>query len=357
MIIERQTYFPDRSKGIAVVAGPCSAESEAQVLQTARELAKIPEVTVFRAGVWKPRTRPNTFEGVGVAGLKWLQLVKQHTRLATAVEVANARHVYEALKFGVDVLWVGARTAANPFSVQEIANALQGADVPVWVKNPVNPDLQLWIGALERLNQAGITKLAAIHRGFTGDDSNAYRNVPRWLIPVELKRLAPELPVICDPSHIAGKSDFLQEIAQKALDLTLDGLMIETHPEPQTALSDAGQQIRPQALREMLSSLRLRKVENGGTPAAELARLREESDAVDYELLEIVARRMAIVRQIGLYKKDHDMTVLQVKRWKQVVEDRLEKARALGLDETLVQDIYEILHSYAIKIQSDAINR
>ncbi|HEX9653016.1 MAG TPA: hypothetical protein VGA99_04850 [bacterium] len=230
---------------LTVIAGPCSAESEEQVLQTAQALEKIPQVSVFRAGVWKPRTRPNSFEGVGAEGLRWLQLVQQTTRLATAVEVASAEHVKEALKFGIDVLWVGARTSANPFSVQEIANALRGADVQVWVKNPVNPDLQLWVGALERINGAGITKLAAIHRGFTAHERTPYRNAPRWLIPIELKRLVPELPILCDPSHIAGKPDYLLEVSQKALDLAMSGLMIETHIDPAHALSDAAQQILP----------------------------------------------------------------------------------------------------------------
>ncbi|MFQ5648989.1 MAG: chorismate mutase [bacterium] len=354
--LARQSNVPDRSKGLIIIAGPCSAESEEQVMQTALALDKIPEVTVFRAGVWKPRTRPNSFEGVGVEGLQWLQKVKEHTGLATAVEVANAGHVSEALKFGVDLLWVGARTSANPFSVQEIADALRGADVPVWVKNPVNPDLQLWIGALERLNQAGITRLGAIHRGFTTYERTAYRNAPKWQIPIELKRLAPDLPIICDPSHIAGRPQYLQEVSQKALDLTMSGLMIETHIDPQNALSDAGQQIQPAALRELLNSLRIRKVENGSGASDELVRLRQESNAIDYEMLELMARRMQVVKKIGSFKKKHDMTILQVQRWKHVIEDRLEKARELGLEEKFVQDIYEILHSYAIKIQSQVMN-
>ncbi len=352
----QQPELLDRSKGITIVAGPCSAESEEQVLQTARAIDQIPQVSIFRAGIWKPRTRPNSFEGVGVDGLRWLQRVQKETRLKTAVEVAKASHVYESLKFGVDILWVGARTTANPFSVQEIADALRGADIQVWVKNPVNPDLQLWIGALERLNQAGITRLAAIHRGFTAQERTPYRNVPNWQIPIDLKRLLPDLPIICDPSHISGQTDYLSELSQKALDLAMNGIMLETHIDPENAWSDAKQQIRPETLKELISGLHLRKLENGAAPDSALERLRHESNAIDYELLEILARRMQVVEQIGLYKKDHDMTVLQVQRWKQVIEDRLQKGTKLGLDGQFVQDIYEILHAYAIKIQSDVIN-
>lgn len=340
-----------------VIAGPCSAESEEQVLAAAQALDKLPLVRVFRAGIWKPRTRPNSFEGVGVKGLRWLQRVKQETRLLTAVEVANAGHVQAALKFGVDVLWVGARTTANPFSVQEIADALSGVDVPVLVKNPVNPDVQLWVGALERLNNAGIWRLGAIHRGFTTHEKSAYRNEPRWQIAIELKRLIPAIPLICDPSHIAGKSELLHEVSQKALDLTMDGLMIEAHPDPAAALSDADQQIRPAALRQLLDCLQIRNV-NGVAREEDdlLAKLRRQSNAIDYEILELLARRMEVVKQIGHYKKAHNMTILQVRRWKEVVEDRLEKGASLGLDDDFVKTVYDALHAYAIKIQSGVMN-
>ncbi len=338
-----------------VISGPCSAESEEQLLKTALALKEIPAVRVFRAGIWKPRTRPNSFEGVGVKGLKWLKNVKEKTGLATAVEVANQSHVFEALKFGVDVLWIGARTTANPFSVQEIANALQGVDVPVWVKNPVNPDLQLWIGALERLNNAGIHRLGAIHRGFTTHERTPYRNAPKWQIPIELKRLVPDIPLICDPSHIAGSSQFLQELSQKALDLTMTGLMIETHPNPENALSDAKQQILPSALRELLQNLKMRSNDESLSDDI-LAGLRRESNAVDYELLEILSRRMDVVRRIGEYKKERNLAILQVQRWKEVIEDRLETGDMLGLEKKFVKDIYEILHSYAIKLQSAVMN-
>jgi len=338
-----------------VISGPCSAESEEQLLKTALALKEIPAVRVFRAGIWKPRTRPNSFEGVGVKGLKWLKNVKEKTGLATAVEVANQSHVFEALKFGVDVLWIGARTTANPFSVQEIANALQGVDVPVWVKNPVNPDLQLWIGALERLNNAGIHRLGAIHRGFTTHERTPYRNAPKWQIPIELKRLVPDIPLICDPSHIAGSSQFLQELSQKALDLTMTGLMIETHPNPENALSDAKQQILPSALSELLRNLKMRSNDESMSDDI-LAGLRRESNAVDYELLEILSRRMDVVRRIGEYKKERNLAILQVQRWKEVIEDRLETGDMLGLEKKFVKDIYEILHSYAIKLQSAVMN-
>ncbi len=338
-----------------VISGPCSAESEEQLLKTALALKEIPAVRVFRAGIWKPRTRPNSFEGVGVKGLKWLKNVKEKTGLATAVEVANQSHVFEALKFGVDVLWIGARTTANPFSVQEIANALQGVDVPVWVKNPVNPDLQLWIGALERLNNAGIHRLGAIHRGFTTHERTPYRNAPKWQIPIELKRLVPDIPLICDPSHIAGSCQFLQELSQKALDLTMIGLMIETHPNPENALSDAKQQILPSALSELLRNLKMRSNDESLSDDI-LAELRRESNAVDYELLEILSRRMDVVRRIGEYKKERNLAILQVQRWKEVIEDRLETGDMLGLEKKFVKDIYEILHSYAIKLQSAVMN-
>ena len=341
--------------GLFVIAGPCSAESEEQLLKTALALKEIPAVRVFRAGIWKPRTRPNSFEGVGVKGLKWLKNVKEKTGLATAVEVANQSHVFEALKFGVDVLWIGARTTANPFSVQEIADALQGVNIPVWVKNPVNPDLQLWIGALERLNNAGIHRLGTIHRGFTTHERTPYRNAPKWQIPIELKRLVPDIPLICDPSHIAGSSQFLQELSQKALDLTMTGLMIETHPNPENALSDAKQQILPSALSELLRNLKMRSNDESMSDDI-LAGLRRESNAVDYELLEILSRRMDVVRRIGEYKKEHNLAILQVQRWQEVIEDRLETGDMLGLEKKFVKDIYEILHSYAIKLQSAVMN-
>jgi len=346
-----------KSKPYLVIAGPCSAESEEQVLETARALQKIPEVSIFRAGVWKPRTRPNSFEGFGISALHWLKTVKQETGLSVAIEVAKANHVYEALKFGIDVLWLGARTTANPFSVQEIADALAGSDVPVWVKNPVNPDLQLWIGAFERLHKAGVKKLGAIHRGFTSNQESTYRNSPQWGIPVELKRLVPGLPIICDPSHICGSTPLLGQVSQNALDLTMDGFMIETHPNPSEAMSDRKQQITPGALKELLANLKLRDPYSSDKPMEdELTKLRQSSNAVDYEILELLAKRMQIVKQIGQYKKENNMAILQVKRWKQVIEDRISKGTDLGLEKPFVHEIYEALHDYAIKLQSQIIN-
>jgi len=340
-----------------VIAGPCSAESEQQVLQAARALADVPGVKAFRAGVWKPRTRPNTFEGIGDDALHWLEAAKAETGLAVAIEVANAAHVEAALRHGVDIFWIGARTTTNPFSVQEIADSLRGVDLPVWVKNPVNPDVQLWLGALERVNKAGITRLGAIHRGFTSSEKMAYRNAPKWEIVIELRRLVPDLPVLCDPSHIAGRTDVLRTLSQKALDLAMSGLMIEVHPEPEKAMSDAKQQLRPDELARLLGSLHLR--EEGSSVLrtdSRLQELRVQSNAIDYELLETLARRMHVVKEIGQVKKEHNLTILQVQRWQEVLRDRLEKAGDLGLDTTLVRAIYELLHEHAIALQSEVMN-
>ncbi len=350
-------WLPQNNRPL-VIAGPCSAESEEQLLQTAMEVSKIPDVTIFRAGIWKPRTRPNDFEGIGVKGLQWLKKVKEKTNLKVAIEVANQRHVFEALKYNVDIFWIGARTTVNPFSVQEIADALQGADVPVWVKNPVNPDLHLWIGALERLNKAGITRLGAIHRGFSTHENTPYRNAPKWDIAIELKRLVPELPILCDPSHIAGKREYLPTLSQKAFDLAMNGLMIETHIEPDTALSDASQQIKPEALKDLLGNLQFRKSNGNDVPVDDLLEtLRSESNSIDYELIEVISRRMEVVKKIGLYKKDHNMTIFQVKRWKHLIDDRLEKASKFGLDKKFVKNVYQLLHNYSIRVQSDVMNK
>jgi chorismate mutase len=356
--IEAHSKWVPQNGRPLIIAGPCSAESEEQVLQTARELKKIPGVSVFRAGVWKPRTRPNAFEGIGVPALQWLKKVQKETGLLTAVEVANTNHVYEALKFGVDVLWVGARTTANPFSVQEVADALRGVDVPVWVKNPVNPDLQLWIGALERLNNAGITRLGAIHRGFSTYDKTPYRNAPKWDIPIELKRQIPDIPLICDPSHIAGTREYIRDLSQKALDLAMNGLMIETHINPAKALSDAAQQLRPAELQDLLNHLKFRKA-GGDRPGAEnlLTALRHEIDMADHQLMEIIGRRHEIVTQIARYKIDHNMTILQVNRWKDLLEDRLEQARQFGVDEEFVTEIFQLIHQASIKLQSKLMNQ
>lgn len=349
-------WTPD-GDGPLIISGPCSAESEEQVLATARAVAAVPGVKMFRAGIWKPRTRPNSFEGVGVPALQWLRRVKEETGLMTTVEVANGTHVYEALKHGIDVLWIGARTTVNPFSVQEIANALRGVDVPVLVKNPINPDLQLWIGALERLNAAGIKRLGAIHRGFSTYEKTAYRNAPKWNLAIELRSQAPDILMICDPSHIGGSRAVIPAIAQRALDIAMDGLMIETHVDPDNALSDAGQQLTPEALAELLAGLHHRRpagdLEN---PEALLADLRGEIDAADYELLEVLQRRANVVRAIAELKRDHKMTILQVSRWKQLLEDRLQRARRMGLEATFVKEVYQIIHDRSIKAQSAIMN-
>lgn len=354
-VLNHADWVPQNGRPL-IIAGPCSAESEEQVLQTARAVAKIPGVTIFRAGVWKPRTRPGEFEGHGVEALQWLKRVKQETGLLTACEVANTHHVYEALKFGVDVLWIGARTSVNPFSVQEIANALRGVDVPVWVKNPVNPDLQLWIGALERMSNAGIKRLGAIHRGFSDYTKSQFRNAPKWDIPIELKRLAPEIPLICDPSHIAGKRALIRDLSQKALDLAMNGLMIETHVDPDHAWSDKDQQLTPADLQDLLANLVFRKVEGEGNGVETLAALRAEIDIVDQQLLEILARRCQISRQIGEYKKAHNMTIFQVSRWQYLLEDRLAQAQQMGMEPDFVKQIYKMVHDNSILIQSKLMN-
>ncbi len=354
-VMTHQEWMPQDGKPL-IIAGPCSAETEEQVVETARAVARVPGVRIFRAGIWKPRTRPGDFEGHGVKALKWLKRAKEETGLQIACEVANTNHVYEALKFGVDVLWIGARTSVNPFSVQEIANALQGVDVQVWVKNPVNPDLQLWIGALERLSNAGIKRLGAIHRGFSVYGKMPYRNAPKWEIPIELKRLAPEIPLICDPSHIAGRSDLVPDVAQKAIDMAMNGLMIETHVTPAAAWSDSAQQITPSQLANLLDNLVYRKVEGEGNGKELLVALRAEIDILDQQLLEILYRRCKISEKIGQFKKEHNMAILQVGRWHHLIEDRLEQARNMGMDDNFVKEIYQKVHENSIRIQSLIMN-
>lgn len=335
-----------------VIAGPCSAESQDQVLATARELKRSPHVKVFRAGIWKPRTRPNTFEGVGKVGLEWLKAVKSETSLMTTTEVANARHVELCLDHGVDILWIGARTTVNPFGVQEIADAVKGVDIPVLVKNPVNAELGLWLGAIERLHQAGIRKLAAIHRGFSTYVEMEYRNNPNWQIPIELKRLIPDLPLICDPSHIGGSREFIESLSQTALDLGIEGLMIETHIDPDRALSDAKQQITPQALIEMLERLRVR---NAGLEdqhiRGQMAHLRAQISHVDAQIIQNLAERMRWVEEIGKLKQEHNIPVLQIHRWENLLHDHLARAEQLGLDSEFVKAVFELIHAQAVRKQ------
>ena len=340
-----------------VIGGPCSAESEAQVIAAANALRQIPQVAAFRAGVWKPRTRPNSFEGRGEAALPWLQRVQRETGLRVAVEVARAEHVAACLEHGMDMLWIGARSVVNPFTVQEIADALSGVDIPVLVKNPIVPDISLWIGALERLNAVGIRKLAAVHRGFTGFVSTEMRYAPEWKIPIELKRICPDLPLLCDPSHIAGKESLLGPIAQEALNLDMNGLMLECHPEPQQALSDKQQQITPAELTALLSNLRVRHSQPGnGRFADHVASLRREIDQIDHELLEVLARRMEAVAKIGHYKDQFDVTPLQIQRWNEVIQSRLLEARQKSLDSGFIEELFQLLHGEAIRRQNTDLN-
>ena len=351
-----KTWLPAESLPL-VIAGPCSAESEEQVMQTARKLAKIPQVKVFRSGLWKPRTRPSSFEGVGKRGLQWLAKVKAETGLLTTVEVANPKHVEEALNHGIDILWIGARTVVNPFSVQEISEVLHGVDIPVMVKNPLNPDVRVWIGALERIYQAGIRKLIAVHRGFSFFTHTPYRNSPMWEIPIELKRLYPGLPVLVDPSHICGETSMLFDVAQKALDLEMDGLMIESHVRPEEALTDKEQQITPGRLKGLLSRLILRKEHGTIEFENKLEELRTEIDKLDEELIDILDRRMKIIDEIGKYKKENNITILQLKRWSQVIHDRLDTGVHLGLSKEFLLKLLEALHEETIQRQIDVMNR
>ncbi len=333
-----------------ILAGPCSIESESQILATARALAQIPEVTMLRGGIWKPRTRPEAFEGRGEEGLKWLREAKRETGLPTATEVATPEHVELALKYDVDALWIGARTVVNPFSVQQLADALIGVDVPVFIKNPVSPDLNLWLGAFERFQKAGVKQLAAIHRGFAYYKESPYRNFPMWEIPIELTQRL-NVPLITDVSHICGNRDLLQATAQKALDLATDGLMIECHINPDEALTDAKQQITPEELKQLLSNLTFRS-KNSGNTERDLAKLRGEIDDIDAELLQLLARRMDVSAQIGEYKKEHNVTVVQMDRWKQVLDGLMDTGRELGLSPILINKVFEAVHQASIDRQS-----
>ena len=335
-----------------VIAGPCSAETEEQVMQTARELAD-KGIRIFRAGIWKPRTKPGCFEGVGVQGLAWLKEVRSETGMLVATEVATAKHVYECLKAGVDVLWIGARTTANPFAMQEIADALRGVDVPVLVKNPVNPDLELWIGALERINQAGLKRLAAIHRGFSSYEKKIYRNVPQWHSPIELRRRIPRLPIICDPSHMGGKRELIAPLSQQAMDLGFDGLIVESHCYPDKAWSDAFQQVTPAVLDYILNLLVIRK-ENQTTE--NLNELRKQIDECDNNLIQELARRMRIANEIGTYKKEHDMTVLQTNRYNEILNKRAAQGEQLGMTPDFVKTIFEAIHEESVRIQMSIVN-
>lgn len=339
-----------------IIAGPCSAETRAQVLESAAALKEIP-VNLFRAGVWKPRTKPGSFEGNGEQALQWLQEVQEKYKLPVAVEVAETAHIALALKYNVDVLWIGARTVVNPFHVQQLADALRGVDIPVMIKNPVNPDIDLWEGAIERFERVGISRIAAVHRGFSSyQSSSQYRNQPNWVIPIELKRRRPDMYIICDPSHIAGKRHLVAEVSQKAMDMGFDGLMIETHPNPEAAWTDAAQQLTPQALQQVLRHLKVRQhVTADMNKSTELEYLRQLMDSVDAEIIDLLARRMELSERMGAIKKDCNMTVYSPDRWRDIVETRTEQAKKLHLSPDFILGIYEKVHHESIKKQLEIL--
>ena len=339
-----------------VIAGPCSAETEDQVLKIAHDL-KNSDVSVYRAGIWKPRTRPGMFEGVGAIGLKWLEKVKKETGLLTATEVANANHVKLAIEHNIDVLWIGARSTVSPFIVQEIADALNGTDKIILVKNPVNPDLSLWLGGIERLNSANIKNLGVVHRGFSTYEQTKYRNNPEWQLPIELQNRFPNLPLICDPSHISGRRDILQDVSQTALDLNFDGLMIETHINPDKAWSDAAQQIKPEVLIKMMDDLKMRKVTNEEADFKNsLNTLRTQIDVIDQGLLDTLGKRMKVAIEIGNLKKKKNVAVLQTKRWNEILGKMILEGEAKGLSEEFILRMFKAIHQESINHQKKVIN-
>lgn len=339
-----------------VIAGPCSAETEEQVMNICSEIATNQSAQLLRAGIWKPRTRPDSFEGVGEVGLGWLKQAGLETGLPTTTEVANAKHAELALKAGIDVLWIGARTTVNPFAVQEIADAMRGSNVPVMIKNPVNPDLQLWMGAFERFEKAGITDLAAIHRGFSVYNHRKYRNVPSWEIPIALKENCPDLPLICDPSHIGGRRDLLLEISQKSMDLNFDGLMIETHNNPDKAWSDAAQQLTPANLVILLNDLVLRSQEYSTDVANIINDIREKVATLDDRIFDILSERMNLSEQVGKLKRENNITILQQEHWKKIIGSRLEKSDDYGLTQKFVRQLMDAIHQESIRHQTSIMN-
>lgn len=340
-----------------IISGPCSAETEEQVLETAQRLAQTGKVDVLRAGIWKPRTRPGSFEGIGTKGLPWLQQARKLTGLLTAVEVATAKQVEDALHFDVDILWIGARTTVNPFSVQEVADALRGVDKPVLIKNPINPDLELWIGAVERVAKAGIKDIGLIHRGFSSYGNSEYRNAPMWHLAIEMKRRNPELLIINDPSHICGRRDILQDVAQKAIDLDFDGLIIESHIDPDNAWSDAKQQVTPERLAEMLGHITWRREDVASEEYhAALEKLRAQIDHLDDELMQILSQRMKVAEKIGQYKKENNITVLQTNRWNEILQRATAKGEKLGLSSDFITRYFDAVHLESINHQTKVLN-
>ena len=349
MEIESLTFPGVDTMRPVIIAGPCSAESREQVLKTATDLAAR-GIRIFRAGIWKPRTKPGGFEGIGAEGLPWMKMVKQETGMLVATEVATPYHVFEAVKAGIDILWVGARTVTNPFAMQELADALKGVDIPILVKNPINPDLELWIGAIERLYGAGIRKLGAIHRGFSSYEKKIYRNLPLWHIPIELRRRYPHLTIFCDPSHIGGKRELVAPISQQALDLNFDGLIVESHCNPDCALSDAGQQITPEVLDYTLKMLVVR--DNAQT-TENISVLRQQIDEIDEQLLSLLSKRMRISREIGTYKKEHNMPILQSGRYNEILDKRGKMGTSLDLNPEFISEIMKSIHEESVKVQME----
>ncbi|QEH43338.1 chorismate mutase [Chitinophaga sp. XS-30] len=348
---------PASDKKPLIISGPCSAETEEQVLATALALAKTGKVDVLRAGIWKPRTRPGSFEGIGAKGLPWLQKAKELTGMPTTVEVATGKQVEAALHFGVDILWIGARTTVNPFSVQDVADALKGVKIPVLIKNPINPDLELWIGAVERIQKSGIDNVGLIHRGFSSYGNTEYRNAPMWHLAIELKRRHPELPMICDPSHISGRRDILQAVAQEAIDLDYDGLMLETHVDPDNAWSDAKQQITPEKFGEMLDNIiwRHERTDQREFNTA-LEKLRNQINGIDDEILQLLGNRMKIAEKIGQYKKENNITILQTNRWNEILDRGVKAGEKLGLTKDFITKYFDAVHLESINRQNKVMN-
>jgi len=355
-ILPINQWFKESISSPLIIAGPCSAESENQVISTAEAISQIPGVSIFRAGIWKPRTRPGNFEGAGNKALKWLQKVQQQTKLKVAVEVATPEHVKLCIDAGVDILWIGARTTSNPFSVQQIAEALQNCKIPVLIKNPINPDIDLWIGAIERVTQSGINKIAAVHRGFFPFEKTVLRNIPKWEIAIELMTRYPNLPVLCDPSHISGHTNYIKEISQKALDLTFEGLMIESHISPNDALSDKMQQLTPKSLGKMLKSLHFRQANTNNIEIIDKIEIfRSKIDSLDFQLLELLLQRMKVVEEIGVYKSHNNISILQLRRWIEIINTRIEYGVKLGLNNDFIKQLLQLIHDESIRKQTEIL--
>lgn len=354
--LEELECAKELSQRPVIIAGPCSAESEKQVMETAWQLKDL-GIKVYRAGVWKPRTRPGTFEGMGAKALPWLRKVKKETGMKVAIEVAQPTHVFEAIKYDIDIFWIGARTTVNPFFVQDLADAMRGLENPVFVKNPINPDINLWLGALERFNKAGVKRLAAVHRGFSYFGPSKFRNVPQWQIPIELKRQFPELPVLTDPSHICGRRDLLQEVSQEAFDLNFDGLFIESHINPDEALSDKAQQLTPAALGDMIGKLVIRRPDVPDSQVKQgLTHLRKQIDLLDDELMAVLEKRMRIAEEIGHFKKQNKITIFQQKRWSEIIGNRLIEADEKNLSEEFIDKLFRAIHQESINKQNKIMN-